>query len=78
MYLLFGEMFSIFMCGLRPGYRRDNRFFIHQFDDLLDQGTELVMSLDEIDDRRGIQENRFDFPKRFGKNHIRSSLARFT
>ena len=25
-----GEIFSIFMCGLRPGYRRDNRFFIHQ------------------------------------------------
>jgi len=43
-----------------------------------DKRTELVMSLDEIDNRRGIQENRFDFPKRFGKNHIRSSLARFT
>jgi hypothetical protein len=36
------------------------------------------MSLDEIDDRRRIQENCFDWTEHFGKNHIRSSLSRFT
>jgi hypothetical protein len=42
------------------------------------QRTNLVMGLDEIDNRRGIQEYRFDLSERFGKRHIRSSLARFT
>jgi hypothetical protein len=52
--------------------------FIHQVDHLPDQWAELVMSLDKIDDRRGIQKYRFDLSKRFGKSHTRSSLARFT
>lgn len=52
--------------------------FIHQVDHLPDQRAKLVMGLNEIDDRRGIQENRFDLSERFGKSHIRSSLARFT
>jgi len=37
-----------------------------------------MMSLDEIDDRRRIQENRLNFFKRFGYFHIRSFLAWFT
>ncbi len=51
---------------------------IYEVDPLVCPKCQGVMRLDEIDDGRGIQKDRFDLTERFGKNHSRSSLARFT